>query len=117
MVNAKSPIISKLSLEEIKISPEFSEISYKSPIVILKGIRNDLGKDHFRQVLYSSLTGIQVLVRGPKAQIVETLYGLSYLVPAACRRVICQATNYMDSNACNFIGKLKAIILDKISTR
>ncbi|XP_012257206.2 folliculin [Athalia rosae] len=104
LVNARSPIIPKLTLEEPKIAPEFSEISHKSPISILKGLRLVLGKDHFRQILYSSLTGIQVLVRGPRAQILELLFGLSYLVPAACRRVVTQATEYMGPNLCNFIG-------------
>lgn len=104
LVNAKSPVIPKLTLEETKIAPEFSEVSYKSPIAILKHIRQIIGKENFRQLLYSSLTGIQILVRGPRAAILESLYGLSYLIPAACRRVITYATEYMDPETCNFIG-------------
>lgn len=111
LVNAKSPVIPKLILEEPKIAPEFTEISYKSPIAIIKGIRSVVGKESFRKLLYSSLTGIQVLVRGPKAQILESLYGLSHLVPAACRRIVTHATEYMDPNLCNFIGKWAKILV------
>lgn len=72
--------------------------------MILKDLRSVLGKDQFRQLLYSSLTGVQILVRGPNIQRLESLYGLSSLIPRACRRVKTHATEYMDPNKCNFIG-------------
>ncbi|XP_046432380.1 uncharacterized protein LOC124185547 [Neodiprion fabricii] len=116
LVNAKSPIIPKLTLEETKVAPEFLDVSYKSPITILKEIKCILGKEHFRQVLYASLTGIQVLVRGSKLEVLELLYGLSYLVPVACRRVVTQATEYMNPNACNFIGVDTSVAVPLLSS-
>lgn len=80
--------------------------------MILKDLRAVLGKDQFRQLLYSSLTGVQILVRGPNIERLESLYGLSSLIPRACRRVKTQATEYMDPNKCNFIGMY--IIITKI---
>ncbi|XP_012283944.1 folliculin isoform X2 [Orussus abietinus] len=83
---------------------EFAEITGKTPTSILRDLRRVLGRDQFRQILYSTLIGVQILVRGPRCQTIESLYGLSSLVPKACRRVQTQATEYMDPNACNFIG-------------
>lgn len=104
LVNAKLPVNVTLNTNEPEILPEFSDVSGKSTTVILKDLRTILGKDQFRQLLYSSLTGVQILVRGPNIQRLESLYGLSSLIPRACRRVKTQATEYMDPNKCNFIG-------------
>lgn len=103
LVNTKLPAHSNLNTTESQIS-EFSEISDNPVILILRNLKKILGKDQFRQLLYSSLTGIQILVRGPKPQRIESLHGLSSLVPRACRRVHTQATEYMDPNKYNFIG-------------
>ncbi|OAD51975.1 Folliculin [Eufriesea mexicana] len=104
LVNAKLPVNLTLNSNESETTLEFSEVSGKSTTVILRGLRTVLGKDQFRQLLYSSLTGVQILVRGPNTQRLESLYGLSSLIPRACRRVKTQATEYMDPNKCNFIG-------------
>ncbi|XP_017795617.1 PREDICTED: uncharacterized protein LOC108577040 [Habropoda laboriosa] len=81
LVNAKLPVNLTLNSNEPETTPEFSEVS-----------------------VYSSLTGVQILVRGPNIQRLESLYGLSSLIPRACRRVKTQETEYMDPNKCNFIG-------------
>ncbi|CAL7935788.1 unnamed protein product [Xylocopa violacea] len=104
LVNAKLPVNLTLHSNEAEITPEFSEVSGKSATAILKQLRAVLGKDQFRQLLYSSLTGVQILVRGPNIERLECLYGLSSLIPRACRRVKVQAPEYMDPNKCNFIG-------------
>ncbi|XP_066592727.1 folliculin isoform X2 [Prorops nasuta] len=103
LINAKPLINMNLSMDDA-IDLEFNEIVEKSIIVILKKLKNALVKEQFRQLLYSSLTGVQILVRGPKIQRLESLYGLSSLIPRECRRVKSQATEYMDPNICNFIG-------------
>lgn len=89
-----------------KGTSEFSDVSEKSVMTILRDLKNLLGKEQFRQILYSSLTGVQILVRGPKVQRLEFLYALSSLVPRTCRRIQTEAREYMDSNKCNFIGNL-----------
>ncbi|XP_014602087.1 PREDICTED: folliculin isoform X3 [Polistes canadensis] len=103
LVNTKLPVNLNLNTEESQTS-EFSEISNNTAILILRNLKEILGKDQFRQLLYSSLTGIQILVRGPKTQRIESLHGLSSLVPKACRRVHTQAVEYLDLNKYNFIG-------------
>ncbi|XP_076635484.1 folliculin [Colletes latitarsis] len=104
LVNAKLPVNLNLNSNESEAISEFSEVLEKSTTVILRNLRSILGKDQFRQLLYSSLTGVQILVRGPSIQRLESLYGLSSLIPCACRRVKARATEYMDPNKCNFIG-------------
>lgn len=104
LVNAKLPVNLNLNSNESENTSEFSKVSGKSTTVILRNLRTILGKDQFRQLLYSSLTGVQILVRGPSIQRLESLYGLSSLIPCACRRIKTQATEYMDPNKCNFIG-------------
>lgn len=86
-------------------SPEFVEISKKSSTLILRQLSSCLSKHAFRQLLYASLTGIQVLVRGPKLERLEALYALSHLVPRACRRVHVTASEYTENEECNnFLG-------------
>ncbi|KAM0736787.1 Folliculin [Formica fusca] len=104
LVNAKLPINLNLNSDDSEILPEFAEIAEKSIAVILRDLKQILGKDQFRQLLYSCLTGVQVLVRGPKIQRLESLYGLSSLIPRACRRVKTETSEYMDPDTCNFIG-------------
>lgn len=104
LVNTKLPVHLNLNAMESQTTSEFSEITDNPVILILKNLKEMLGKDQFRQLLYSSLTGIQILVRGPEPQRIESLHSLSSLVPRACRRVHTQATEYMDSNKYNFIG-------------
>ncbi|CAL1686205.1 unnamed protein product [Lasius platythorax] len=104
LINAKLPINLNLNSDDSELLPEFSEITEKSIAVILRDLKQILGKDQFRQLLYSCLTGVQVLVRGPKIQRLESLYGLSSLIPRACRRVKAQTSEYMDPDMCNFIG-------------
>ncbi|XP_072757656.1 folliculin [Anoplolepis gracilipes] len=104
LVNAKLPINLNLNSDESELLPEFAEIAEKSTTVILRDLKQVLGKDQFRQLLYSCLTGVQVLVRGPKIQRLESLYGLSSLIPRACRRVKTKTSEYMDPDTCNFIG-------------
>lgn len=98
------PVNLNLTSDESEFSSEFSEITERSTAVILRDLKRVLEKDQFRQLLYSSLTGVQILVRGPKIQRLESLYGLSSLVPKACRRVKTQTSEYMDPDTCNFIG-------------
>lgn len=93
-----------LNSDNSEVLPEFAEIAEKSTAVILRDLKQILGKDQFRQLLYSCLTGVQVLVRGPKIQRLESLYGLSSLIPRACRRVKTETSEYMDPDTCNFIG-------------
>ncbi|CAG5087001.1 Similar to flcn: Folliculin (Xenopus tropicalis) [Cotesia congregata] len=91
--------------EDFKPSPEFTEISKnKFATWILRNIKSYLTKEQFRQLLYSSLTGIQILVRGPEDKTLEALYALSSLVPRACRRIKLQGTEYKDINDFNFLG-------------
>lgn len=104
LVNAKLPINLNFNSDDSEFLPEFAEIAEKSTVVILRDLKQILGKDQFRQLLYSCLTGVQVLVRGPKIQRLESLYGLSSLIPRACRRVKTQTMEYMDPDMCNFIG-------------
>lgn len=103
-MNAKLPVNFNFNWDDSELLPEFSEIAEKSTAIILRNLKRVLGKDQFRQLLYSCLTGVQVLVRGPKIQRLESLYGLSSLVPRACRRVKTQTLEYMDPDTCNFIG-------------
>ncbi|KAL6430538.1 hypothetical protein ACFW04_007850 [Cataglyphis niger] len=104
LVNAKLPMNLNLNSDNSEVLPEFAEIAEKSTAVILRDLKQILGKDQFRQLLYSCLTGVQVLVRGPKIQRLESLYGLSSLIPRACRRVKTETSEYMDPDTCNFIG-------------
>ncbi|OXU20346.1 hypothetical protein TSAR_000051 [Trichomalopsis sarcophagae] len=100
LVNAKSPI----NLSVNSRIPDFNEISNLNPMTILRNLRRALGHNQFRQILYAVLIGIQILVRGPPLQTLESLYGLCSLVPRACQRVKTHAQEYMDSNMCNFIS-------------
>ena len=100
LLNAKSPVNLNLDLDV----PEFEEVSNTSPTSVLRDLRKALGREQFRQILFAVLTGVQVLVRGPKTSTLESLYSLCSLVPRACRRVKTQAIQYLDSNICNFIG-------------
>ncbi|XP_076670378.1 folliculin-like [Andrena cerasifolii] len=104
LVNAKLPVNLNFNSNASEATSEFSEISEKSTTAILRDLRTVLGPEQFRQLLYASLTGVQILVRGPSIQRLESLYGLSSLIPRACRRVKTQATEYMDPDKCNFIG-------------
>ncbi|KAL6263627.1 hypothetical protein P5V15_006413 [Pogonomyrmex californicus] len=104
LVNAKLPVNFNFNWNDSELLPEFSEIAEKSTAVILRNLKRILGKDQFKQLLYSCLIGVQVLVRGPKIQRLESLYGLSSLVPRACRRIKTQTLEYMDPDTCNFIG-------------
>ncbi|KAK0168066.1 hypothetical protein PV327_001904 [Microctonus hyperodae] len=91
--------------QDFKESPEFKEISNnKFVTLILREINSRLTKEHFRQLLFASLTGIQVLVRGPNREMQEALYALSSLVPKTCRRIKIYPTDYTDVNDCNFLG-------------
>lgn len=104
LVNAKLPVNLNFNSDNSELLPEFSEVAERSIPIILRDLKRILGKDQFRQLLYSCLTGVQVLVRGPKIQRLQSLYGLSSLVPSACRRVKAQTSEYIDPDACNFIG-------------
>lgn len=103
LINAKAPV--NLSVDNKM--PDFIEISNLNPMSILRNLRKALGREQFRQILYAVLIGIQILVRGPPLQTLESLYGLCSLVPRACRRVRTRAKEYLDSNECNFISKLE----------
>lgn len=99
--------LSRLENVEIRdvCSPLFGEVSKKSSTLILRRIASLLRRDELRQLLHASLTGIQVLIRGPEPERLEALYALSCLVPRACRRIKVRATEYTDSEACNnFLG-------------
>ena len=92
--------------------PEFDDISNKSPTIILREFSGLLKREEFRQLVYASLTGIQVLVRGPELERLEALFALSSLVPRACRRVKIRAREYTDSEATiNFLGLYVVTIL------
>ncbi|XP_008559071.1 folliculin isoform X1 [Microplitis demolitor] len=94
-----------ISYQDFKESPEFTEISKKKLATsILRNIKSYISKEQFRQLLYSSLTGIQILVRGPADKTLEALYALSSLVPRACRRIKIYNNEYTDINDCNFLG-------------
>lgn len=103
LVNAKLPTDLNMNSQASKTLPEFMEISGKPAAAILRELKNVLEKQQFRQLLYSSLTGTQVLVRGARVQRLESLYGLSSLIPHACRRIKPDAAEY-DATDCNFIG-------------
>lgn len=103
-MNAKSPVNLNLHSDNSSVLPEFNELNNTSPFTVLQDLLIKLGKEEFRQLIYASLTGVQILVRGPKRDTLETLYGLSSLVPRACRRVKTGALEYMDPNTCNFLG-------------
>lgn len=117
MANAKLPVNLNLNSDEFEFSLEFSEIMEKSTAVILRDLKRALSKDQFKQLLYSCLTGIQILVRGPKIRRLESLYALSSLVPRACRRIKAQTSEYMDPDTCNFIGSTSSSSLSKVSTK
>lgn len=85
--------------------PEFCEMLDKNPISILKQLKKEQGKEQFRKLLYSALTGIQILVRGSPSESLEILYALSSLVPKACQRIKPQAQEYLDSRTYNFISR------------
>ncbi|XP_034939749.1 folliculin [Chelonus insularis] len=94
-----------LSYQDFKENPEFLNISEKKcPTTILRNLKQQLTTEKFRQLLYASLTGIQILVRGSEEETFETIYALSSLVPRACRRIKLQATEYIDEYNCNFLG-------------
>lgn len=100
LFNAKLPVTLNLDLDV----PQIDEVSNTCPTTILRNLREVLGREQFRQILFAVLTGVQVLVRGPKLPTLKSLYSLCSLVPKACRRVQIQAVQYLDSNVCNFIG-------------
>lgn len=101
LVNAKSPI--NLSVDN-RI-PDFKDISELNPMSILRNLKQALGREQFRQILYAVLIGIQILVRGPPVETLESLYGLCSLVPRACQRVRTHAQEYMNPKMCNFISE------------
>lgn len=100
LFNAKLPVTLNLDLDV----PQIDEVSNMCPTSILRNLRKVLGRNQFRQILFSVLTGIQILVRGPKLPTLKSLYSLCSLVPKACRRVQTQSDQYLDSRICNFIG-------------
>ncbi|XP_011310592.1 folliculin [Fopius arisanus] len=86
-------------------NPEFSEISKKKFVTtVLREISQQMSREHFRQLLFACLTGIQIVVRGPDSQALEILYALSSLVPKSCRRIQMGADEYKNINECNFLG-------------
>lgn len=101
LVNAKSPI--NLSVDN-RI-PDFKDVCELNPMSILRNLKQELGRDQFRQILYAVLTGIQILIRGQPLETLESLYGLCSLVPRACQRVKAHAQEYMNPKKCNFISK------------
>ncbi|KAJ8678934.1 hypothetical protein QAD02_014721 [Eretmocerus hayati] len=99
-LNAKYPI----NLNIDNRIPDFKNFSGLNPVTVLRNLRQLLGRDHFRQIIYAVLVGLQILIRGPHADAVETLYGLSSLIPRACQRVRTQAPEYLEPKICNFIS-------------
>lgn len=101
LVNAKSPI--NLSVDNQ--IPDFKDVCELNPMSILRKLKQAVGRDQFRQILYAVLIGIQILIRGPPLETLESLYGLCSLVPRACQRVKTHAQEYMNPKTCNFISK------------
>lgn len=116
LVDAQLFADSGAKFQSTNLIPDFTKVSGKAVITILRELKNALGKEQFRQLLYSSLTGVQILVRGIQVQRFESLYGLSSLIPHACRRIQPDATEYLPPNQCNFIGVDTSIAIPMVCT-
>ncbi|CAB0028932.1 unnamed protein product, partial [Trichogramma brassicae] len=100
LLNAKSPV--NLNVENQ--IPDFKDFIDLNPVSVLRKLKNKVGFDQFRQLLYATLIGTQILIRGSPAETLESLYGLCSLVPRACQIVRVGAKEYIDSKSCNFIS-------------
>ncbi|XP_014232789.1 folliculin [Trichogramma pretiosum] len=100
LLNAKSPV--NLNVENQ--IPDFKDFTDLNPVSVLRKLKNKVGFDQFRQLLYATLIGTQILIRGSPAETLESLYGLCSLVPRACQIVRVGAKEYIDSKSCNFIS-------------
>lgn len=76
----------------------------KNTATTLRFLKKCLGSDDFRRILYASLTGIQILLRGPKSLTSDFLTCLSFLVPEVPQNIKFYAPEYLGTKTYNFIG-------------
>ncbi|KAF9989844.1 hypothetical protein BGZ75_004666 [Mortierella antarctica] len=78
----------------------------------LRELRRVLGRQPFNRLIWNSLVGNQVIVRGEESRIThEIIRSLEGILPKECRNVILDGPAYEPSYACNILGLDRSVAI------
>ncbi|KAF9966414.1 hypothetical protein BGZ70_002388 [Mortierella alpina] len=78
----------------------------------LRELRRVLGRQPFNRLIWNSLVGNQVIVRGEESRIIrEIIRSLEGILPKECRNVILDGPAYEPSYACNILGLDRSVAI------
>lgn len=76
----------------------------------LRELRRVLGRRRFNRLIWNSLVGNQVIIRGEESKIVrEVIKSLEDILPKDCCTIIMDGSTYEPSYACNILGLDRSI--------
>ncbi|KAG9064083.1 hypothetical protein KI688_003262 [Linnemannia hyalina] len=76
----------------------------------LRELRRVLGRRQFNRLIWNSLVGNQVIIRGEESKIVrEVIKSLEDILPKDCCTIIMDGSSYEPSYACNILGLDRSI--------
>ncbi|KAF9148548.1 hypothetical protein BG015_009717 [Linnemannia schmuckeri] len=76
----------------------------------LRELRRVLGRRRFNRLIWNSLVGNQVIIRGEESKIVrEVIRSLEDILPKDCCTIIMDGSSYEPSYACNILGLDRSI--------
>ncbi|KAF9933344.1 hypothetical protein FBU30_005748 [Linnemannia zychae] len=76
----------------------------------LRELRRVLGRKRFNRLIWNSLVGNQVIVRGEESKVVrEVISSLEDILPKDCCTIIMDGSSYEPSYACNILGLDRSI--------
>ncbi|KAF9275082.1 hypothetical protein BGZ88_002571 [Linnemannia elongata] len=76
----------------------------------LRELRRVLGRRRFNRLIWNSLVGNQVIIRGEESKIVrEVIKSLEDILPRDCCTIIMDGSSYEPSYACNILGLDRSI--------
>ncbi|KAG0271664.1 hypothetical protein BGZ95_000495 [Linnemannia exigua] len=76
----------------------------------LRELRRVLGRRRFNRLIWNSLVGNQVIIRGEESKIVrEVIKSLEDILPKDCCTIIMDGSSYEPSYACNILGLDRSI--------
>ncbi|KAF9348395.1 hypothetical protein BGX26_000201 [Mortierella sp. AD094] len=99
-------VVNECTLQEQKQETQSSETGQQQPTInSLRELRRVLGTQHFNRLVWNSVVGNQVIVRGDNSSIVSEIIGsLEEILPKDCCTVIMEGSAYEPSYACNILG-------------
>ncbi|CAO3574441.1 unnamed protein product [Mortierella alpina] len=96
--------------EERPLNGESGE--HSETIDSLRELRRVLGRQPFNRLIWNSLVGNQVIVRGEESRITrEIIRSLEGILPKECRNVILDGPAYEPSYACNILGLDRSVAI------